>query len=69
MKGVESMKEFNYINDLGARKKLVVYPLNESGKHPVTLWCMENGELAGTGELTPEEVKDWLAHYGITDTL
>lgn len=58
------MKEFDYTNDLGARKKLCVYPL-ENGKHHVILWCMENGELAGSGYMTPEELKNYLAHYGI----
>ena len=58
------IKSYTYVNDLGARKRLDVYPL-ENGKYPVTLWCMENGELAGTGNLTPQELKDFLAHYNI----
>lgn len=60
------MKTYCYTNDLGAHKKLVVYPL-ENGKHPVTLWCMDNGEFAGSGHLTPDELKDWLTHYGIKE--
>lgn len=58
------VKTYTYVNDLGARKELVVYPL-ENGKHPVALWCLENGELAGSGSLTPQELKDWLTHYNI----
>ena len=60
------MKIYYYTNDLGAHKKLVVYPL-ENGKHPVTLWCMDNGEFAGSGHVTPEKLKEWLAHYGIKE--
>lgn len=58
------VKTYTYVNDLGARKEVDVYPL-ENGKYPVVLWCLENGELAGSGSLTPQELKDWLAHYSI----
>ena len=58
------IKTYTYVNDLGALKKLEVHPL-KNGKHFVMLWCMENGELAGTGHLTPQELKDWLTHYNV----
>ena len=58
------IKTYTYVNDIGVRKKLVVYQLKD-GKHPVTLWGMDNGEFAGSGELTPQELKDWLAHYNV----
>ncbi len=58
------IKTYIYVNDIGVRKKLVVYPLKD-GKHPVTLWGMDNGEFAGSGNLTPHELKDWLAHYNV----
>ncbi len=58
------IKTYTYVNDLGARKRLIVFPL-ENGKHPVTLWCLDNGELAGSGDMTPQELKNWLEHYNI----
>lgn len=58
------IKTYTYVNDLGTLNKLMVYPL-DNGKHPVRLWCVKNGELTGTGRLTPQELKNWLAHYNV----
>ena len=59
------MKEYNYVNDLGVPKKLLVWPINENGKHPFIMWCMSNGEMSNSGEVTDEELKDFLSHYDI----
>ena len=58
------MQHFDYINTLGAHKRLDVYSLKD-GKHPVILWNMDNGELCASDDLTPEEVQKFLANYGI----
>lgn len=58
------MQEFNYINDLGYPKKLVVRPLNGKGLYAITLWNMANGECCGMGEATTQELKDFLLNYG-----
>ena len=59
------MKEFNYVNDLGCPKKLVVYEKNEEGLYPVVLWNMMNGECCGSTQMNAQEIKDYLTHYHI----
>jgi len=59
------MKEYNYINDFGISKKLVVGEIKD-GKYPITLWENEHGEFCGSGTFTPKQLIDYLAHYGIT---
>ena len=58
------MKEYHYINDLGTRKCICVYPL-EGDQNPFIIWNEENGELAGSGRATPQELKEFLFNYGI----
>lgn len=58
------MKEFNYINDLGCPKKLVVRPLNGKGLYATTIWNMWNGECCGVGEATAQELDEFLKNYG-----
>lgn len=60
------MQEFNYINDLGCPKKLVVRPLNDKGLYATTIWNMANGELCMVGEATAQELDDFLRYYGYT---
>ena len=62
------MKSFEYVNAMGIRKKLTVYPMKE-GKYPVSLWIAETGENCGMGTATAEEIKNFLAHYGINATI
>ncbi len=57
---------FSYTNSLGYPKKLVVSAPNETGKYPVILWEMLHGEFCGSGEMTREELNDYLAHFGIS---
>ena len=58
------MKEYNYINDLGCPKKLVVRPLNGKGEYTTTIWNILNGECCGIGQATAKELNEFLAHYG-----
>ena len=67
MKDVEAYKEYCYINDLGRMKKIVIGE-KKNGKYPINLWDMQNGEFCGFGEKTPEELQDFLDHYGIEST-
>lgn len=60
------VKKYDYINDINEPKRLVVYPL-ENGAHPCTLWSRRTGELCGGGNLTPDELREWLAHYGLEE--
>lgn len=62
------LKEFDYTNSLGIPKKLCVYEM-ENGKYPVTLWEMRHGEFAGSGNFTPQELNDYLDHFGVTDRI
>ena len=59
-------KTFDYINGLGIPKRLVVGEMKD-GKYHVTLWEMRHGEFAGSGNMTPEELNDYLAHFGIEE--
>lgn len=62
------MREFDYVNDLGFHKRLVV-DIKENGKYPVTLWDMEHGEYCGHGNMTAQELNEFLAHYGIEERI
>jgi hypothetical protein len=54
---------------MGIPKKLVVSDPNEQGKYPVTLWEMLHGEFCGSGEMTRDELNDYLKHFGISDQI
>ena len=62
------MHEFDYVNDLGFHKRLVV-DIKENDKYPVTLWDMEHGEYCGSGNMTAQELNEFLAHYGIEERM
>lgn len=59
------MKEYNYTNDLGYHKKLIIGELKD-GKYSVTLWSNDTGDFCGTGSMTPQQLTDFLIHYHIT---
>ncbi len=59
-------KEYDYVNDINEPKKLVVYPLKD-GTYPCMLWSRRTGDLCGHGNLTPDELHDLLAHYGLEE--
>ena len=59
------MRIFDYVNDLGCHKRLIIKPLNDDGLYAHTLWNMENGECCGSGKATMQELKEFLAHYGL----
>lgn len=59
------MKEYNYTNDLGYHKKLIIGELKD-GKYPVTLWSNDTGDFCGTGNMTPQQLTDFLIHYHFT---
>lgn len=60
------IKEYNYINDINEPKKLVVHPLKD-GVYPCTLWSRRTGDFCGSGNLTPDGLHEWLAHYGLEE--
>ena len=64
MKYVGCLKEFDYINDIGRFKKIVVYP-EKDGKYPFSLWSNETGDFCGNGEKTLEQLNDFMMHYKI----
>lgn len=61
-----AIKEYDYVNDMNEPKKLVVYPLKD-GVYPCTLWSRKTGDWCGSGNLTPDKLHDWLAHYGLKE--
>ena len=61
------MLEYTYTNDLGYRKKIVVESVNvEDGKFPFQIWSMDTGDFCGSGNITADELREFLHHYGIT---
>lgn len=62
------MREFNYVNDLGLHKKIVIHT-EENGKYSVTLWDMRYGEYCGGGTVTAQELNAFLEHYGIEERM
>lgn len=59
------MLEYTYTNDLGYHKKIVVEYV-EDGKFHCQLWSMDTGDLCGCGDMTADELRAFLLHYGIT---
>lgn len=57
-------KTFNYINDLGCPKQMVVSPKDTNDQYPVTIWNLRNGEHCGSSRVTFKELHDFLAYYG-----
>jgi len=64
MKGVEIMKEYNYKNDCGYNKKLLV-ELREDGDYNFSIWSMDTGDFCGAGSMTKEKLDAFLEHYHI----
>ncbi len=62
------MREFNYVNDLGFHKRIVV-GIKKNSKYPITLWDMEHGEYCGSGNVTAQELNEFLEHYGIKERM
>lgn len=59
-------REFRYINTLGLHKLLVVEEKPDAErKYACTLWCDDNGEYCGSGNLTASELDYLLSHYGL----
>ena len=61
------MKNYDYINTLGYRKRLTV-DTNKlpNGKYSCTLWSRDTGDFCGSGELTYKEIDELLKHYGLS---
>ena len=59
------MLEYTYTNDLGYHKKIVVESV-EDGKFHCQLWSMDTGDFCGCGDMTADELREFLHHYGIT---
>ena len=58
------MLEYTYTNDLGYLKKIVIESVDD-GKFHCRLWSMDTGELCGSGDMTADELREFLHHYGI----
>lgn len=60
------LKSFRYTNSMGYHKELAVYE-KVKGKYPVMLWSLDTGDLCGTGNMTTQELNDYLRHFGIEE--
>ena len=58
-------KTFNYVNDLGYHKQLVVEDVPENDKLFVMLFG--HGELCGSDYMTRAEINEFLEHYGVEE--
>lgn len=58
------MTEYNYVNDDGRNKKLIVEKKAE-GEYYVSIWSRDTGDFCGAGEMTQEKLDAFLQHYGI----
>jgi len=58
------LKSFKYTNSKGYHKELAVYK-KVNGKYPVMLWSLDTGDLCGKGNLTAQELKDYLKQFDI----
>lgn len=56
-------KAFNYVNDLGYHKRLVVEDIPEDDK--LSFMIFGGGELLGSGSAYREEINQMLEHYGV----
>ena len=63
------MKEFQYVNAYGIHKKLIVNTIPKDGKYHVDLWSMDTGDWCGNGDMTKDELNDYLKHFGINDRI
>jgi hypothetical protein len=64
----KSIRKFQYINAYGIKKQLNVYEM-VNNKYPVELWATRYGEYCGSGEMTKQELNDYLEHFGITERM
>lgn len=62
------LKSFRYTNSLGFHKELVVYE-KVDGKYPVTLWSLDTGDWCGNGNMTIQELNDYLKHFDIEEEI
>lgn len=61
------MLEYTYTNDLGYCKKIVVDSVNvKDGKFHFQIWSMDTGDFCSSGDVTADELREFLHHYGIT---
>ena len=56
------MRDYVYTNELGHRKSLTITPL-ENGNYYAIMWCLDNGDCCGIGEITQAQLDEVLAHY------
>lgn len=61
------LKEYNYRNDFGYYKKLIVYP-KKNDKYPVSIWSNDTGDYCGSGEMTEKQLNEFLHHYKFIST-
>ena len=65
---MKSIKEANYVNDIGHLKKIIVYK-PKNGLYPFSLWSMQTGDFCGSGEKTRDELNEFFAHYKINESI
>ena len=62
------IRKFQYINAYGIKKQLNVYEM-VNNKYPVELWATKHWEFCGAGEMTKQELNDYLEHFGIAERM
>lgn len=62
------LKSFRYTNSMDYHKELAVYE-KVDGKYPVTLWSLDTGDFCGKGNMTTQELNDYLKHFGIEERM
>jgi len=61
-------KSFRYTNSYSIHKELVVGD-KVGNKYPVTLWSLDAGDYCGRGDMTAQELNDYLEHFGIKERI
>ena len=56
-------RTFNYVNDLGYHRRLVVEDIPEDDR--LYFLLLERGEIRGEGFLLRQEINQWLEHYNV----
>ena len=67
-KVVKKTKSYDYINGLGFLKRIVIDLEPVDGKYSFGLYERYHGECTGHGEMTREEINDFLRHYKVKET-
>ncbi len=58
------LKEYNYTNDIGRLKKIVIHEPKED-IYTFDIWSRETGDYCGYGQKNKKEMNEFLSHYGL----